>query len=224
MRKFTILAAVALGVFSIGLPAQATNVPVSNPSFEFVPPTNTSCCTWGDFPNPALYPTDSTWVASSGYAQGGYATNGVGDHFTYSPDGSGRYLYLSNVGTITQDLNITLTPGEQVSLTFYDGRDRSAASGYCCEIGGGVLAASIMVGAQTVTQNYDTTAVASDTWYKETLTTTVTTGGDLSIKFATVSATPWLDAVSVDVTPEPASLGVLGLGALAFLGSRRRRV
>ncbi len=185
--------------------AGSIDVPVSNSSFEFVPPTNGSCCGWSDFPDPATYPSDSTWVASNGYGVGGYATNGVGDHFTYTPDSSSHFLYLFNVGSISQDLHTSILPGDKITLSFYDGNDRD----YQNHIGGGVMAATISIGGQTITQNFDTTNATPGVWNAESLSGTATVSGDLSISFATVGGTPWLDAVSVTlVTPEPTSLFV----------------
>jgi hypothetical protein len=231
VRRGFVACALTASFIVASLPAEGatiTPVPVSNSSFELVPSSNGSASGWGDFPDPALYSPASTWVASNGYAVGGYATSPVGDHFTYTPDASSRFLYLSDVGTITQDLNTTVKQGDIVTLNFFDGNDRANVDGYASHIGGGELTATIKIGTQTISQNFDTTNATPDVWIAETLSGAASSTGNLSISFATVTGTPWMDDVSVTITsvPEPSPLvalfGVCGMG-LIVLAVRRRR-
>ena len=162
-------------------------IPVLNGSFEITYPGDQ---TWSDghwmfIPSP--------WTASmSNYGRIRWTS-------TSMPALTNGGTWIANVANsnnvITQDLNISINAGDSLSVTFYVGRDNIGS--------GGVLQAAFMIGDTPFSQNFDTSTQAVNTWTNYTLTKTVTTTGNLSLRFSNVSGrVGWLDLVShVTLTP-----------------------
>jgi hypothetical protein len=120
-------------------------------------------------------------------------------------------------GWVNQDLGTSVNAGDILEVTFYVMSDNAA----------GVIDASFLVGdTPTVYSQTFNNPQNAGTWVPYTLTKTIGDGvsGNLSIHFANVSGRLWIDDVSnVNVTPEPATLGLLAFGGLAALRRRRAR-
>ncbi len=197
-------------------------VPVSNPSFEVLgPDLGGTGGDWHAFPDPSTNSPASTWTASGGYANP-YVENRVGDHFPSAPDGSNNVLYLPNAGTITQNLNYTVTAGETVSLSFYAGYDGTSANPL---LPPGSVTGTIQIGSQIAPETFALSSGISQNWYLETVTAIAASGGNLTISLAPTSGNPWVDAVSVSVSPvpEPSSLVLWSFAAAALFQAARRR-
>ena len=163
----------------------AEYIAVQNGSFEI---TNPGDQTWSDG-NWAFIP--SPWTTNlTNYGRIKYSSAPVG----FPVLGSGN-TWMANMMNSANWINQSLgsqsfSAGETISVTFYLCRDSS---------GSGILQASFMVGADTYSQTFDTTAQTVNTWQSYTLTQTIPTAvtANLSLKFANVSGKAgWLDNIS----------------------------
>lgn len=220
--------------------AQAAVITVANGSFETgVAPLGAGEGNDAWSPLPASAPGVWEYTANGSSPYGVYGVDTTvhppqtGAHFYTAADGN----YVLNLGAaadgstpkqITQALPYTVTAGDVFTLDFYVGKGRQSNSG-----GAGDLTASILVGGINIATNNtaiatgDLTGNTTDTWYHKTVTGTATGTGALSISFApnaTAGGAPWIDNVTMSVSPavpEPASLGLLSLAGLALV--RRRK-
>ena len=99
---------------------------------------------------------------------------------------------MSNMGTISQDLGVTVNAGDTLTITFAGGRALSSAS----TAAGGVFSCTLKVGNASNTVQANTTSLANGTWQSYENTWTATETGTLSIEFSNVSGTPWIDNIS----------------------------
>ena len=139
------------------------------------------------------------WIGQNQYGRA-YRPN-----FAGVPALAGGGVQMANMNdpafnVITQDLGSqTFNAGDTLSVTFY------VCSG---SLGGGVLQASFLIGANTYSQSFDTTTQTANTWQSYTLTRTIPAGvtANLSLRFSNVSGRAgWLDLIS-DVTLTPAGM------------------
>jgi len=194
------------------LQAAPITVPVQNGSFETVGAT---AAPWSYFP--ATTASNWAYTATSQYSI--YKAEPTNPDASFQQAAEGTHVLNTVAATVlSQDLHYTVNPGDVVTLTFALGQ--SLRSPYT---GGGSIEARILIGAVTAVQQFTVgTGTTKGNWYDKSFSYTATSGGNLSIAFASVSDTPWLDNVGVTVTvPEPAGLGLLALGGLALV--RRRR-
>ena len=233
-HKFKVLAAsaavaVAGLVASSASVALAAPITVANGSFETC--TKMAVGDGGDASGNGdswnTLPADGVWVNTvKPYSVYGKATTLAADvHFMNAADG--KYVLNTGAavgtGTISQVLTTyTVVAGDVFTLEFDVAKGLKGDSP-----GTGTLLAEIMVGSNTIaTDNNFATTVAAGDWDHKTLTGTATTTGALKIVFGNgnVASTPWLDNVTMSVSPavpEPASLGLLSLAGLALM--RRRK-
>jgi hypothetical protein len=133
-----------------------------------------------------------------------------------SPNGA-NYIAIetesaSTAGTIEQTIG-SLVVGSRYTLMFYVGEEN------------GPITWTVSLGGTTLKTVTDSTAGWNTTPIAVTFTATPSeSGGLLAFAASTTSGSPpiaLLDGVSI---PEPASITLLGLGALGMMGLRRRRV
>ena len=173
------------------------------------------------FENPALGsgfregnpPTSWTAVGSSGTSGGGIVTNGSAYGNTAAPDGT-QALLLKNSGGVTQQLS-GFTQGSSYTISFD------------AEVRGSTLGPNpiqVLVDGTALSINGSTTlSPASSSAYTAYTTAPFTAGSATpTLEFlglATTDLSSFIDLVTV--TPEPASLGLLGFGAFGLLARRR---
>lgn len=122
---------------------------------------------------------------------GNYELSQDPGHMGVSADGEWSGL-MSNMGTISQDLGVTVNAGDTLTITFAGGRALSSAS----TAAGGVFSCTLKVGNASNTVQANTTSLANGTWQSYENTWTATETGTLSIEFSNVSGTPWIDNIS----------------------------
>lgn len=183
--------------------ASAITIPVNNGSFE-MPGASSSAPGWANLGagwNPANNNNDF---------QENDLTNFPGEHLTtISPCGGVWYALMNgNIGSISQDLLTNVNAGDTLSMNFYGGRGRDGSS----TVDGGIFTAAFMVGSTAYSMPVDTTVLPENSWQSFTLSRVITNSGDLSLQFNAVSGDPWLDNVSVALTPaSPYSIWIAGI-------------
>jgi hypothetical protein len=169
-------------------------VMVGNPSFEITVQGSYHNNGWNTLPQPGAWVGGGTAFDTLNPALGG--------HFSQVPDGT-NCCYLVQTGPISQDLHITNNAGQTVTLAFYEGRAND-------NLGASVssLSATIKVGTQSFTTNFNDSTVGSGAWALRSFFWTAPTGGDLQIAFTNLANNSFLDNVSVSVTPLRPKLGI----------------
>lgn len=196
---------------------------VTNGSFET---TTGSTVTSGEWFT--LQPNTGWTGGTSPYAI--YKTNNGGGFFLTPnvPQGI-NVLNLSAVSPISQNVG-TVVAGEQITLDFAVGRESGSNGSY----NGAITVDLLLNGDLTpfATQTFTLTAgdfPAAGRFVDRSLLATATGAGTVTLRFSNggtdANSRVWLDNVAITSelpeVPEPASLGLLGVGALALL--RRRR-
>jgi hypothetical protein len=201
---------VALAVFMLfGSQATAQNL-VENPSFES--------------------PTVDTGSANDVWFRFGSGASGTSAESTVMPRTGARHMELNLIGTnqfagVFQNLNMTVNPGQIVNL-----------SGFARNASGAPFAATQEIklewqGMPNPPQNrLDVLTLGSN--YEMFSHTGVAPAGTtgLVVTYAISSFGPGqgnslvhLDDVTVRIIPEPAAVGLLGLGSLGLVACARRR-
>jgi len=211
MKYTKILSLAAFASFGLSAGSAAivpVDVPVGNASFET---TGTDIA--GDPQYWHNLPAGGDWTKSSGAGFDIYDTSPSGDHLDSAPDG----VHVLNLNaTYTQDLEYAINVGDVITLDFWVGRSLTNASGN--------LTASILVDGLGVNDTFTNPNSIAGAFTAHQTQFTATSSGNLSIQFAKVSGTNFIDAVSVNVVPEPGSFALIGgCFALASVMLRRRR-
>jgi arylsulfatase A len=111
-------------------------------------------------------------------------------HLSAVPDGDWIAL-MSNMDTITQNMDKTVEAGHTVDVTFSGGRAKESVS----TAGGGVFTCTFIVGGTRYPMTADTTLLPPNSWQTYTHSVTIANTGDLTLEFKSVSGTPWIDHV-----------------------------
>ncbi|KAB2642916.1 MAG: hypothetical protein DVB26_01175, partial [Verrucomicrobia bacterium] len=116
-----------------------------------------------------------------------------GGNFTKVPDGDWIALVsaddVSSTAPLLQNLGESMVAGDTLSVTFSLGRAKDTK--------GGQGVAFFKVDSTLYSMDFDTTALAADSWKTFTLTKTITNPGVLSLGFyGTSKANSWLDKIS----------------------------
>ena len=231
------VAALGIAVFGVaGVPgggvASASVITVLNPNFTnanvaentykgtppVTPGSDTVIPDWGSGP----------WQGSSGYAGSG-DRNFYNTYFAFT-DYTGAAIY--------QDVG-AMQPNTTYSLSVLVQGNNSPGWGYGSS--GRIALVNTAADSNTATQSSAGTLLASNSVEVAdpgtTITATYSTGsvvsGDLSIELSVIAPNPtvnsssteaWFTDVGLTAVPEPAALGLLGVGGLGLLLVRRRRM
>ena len=206
--KKTLFAALAMLTFAASQVA-AQNL-VDNPSFED--------------------PTVDTGSANDVWFRFGSGPLGTSSESTAQPRTGARHIALETGGAnqfagVFQNLNMAVNPGQLVTL-----------SGYALNAAGIPFAATQEIklewqGSPNPPQNRLDVLTMGDTYSQFThsgIAPAGTTGLVVTYAISTFGAGQgealvYLDDMSVTIVPEPATFGLIGTGALAFIGLARRR-
>ena len=172
-----------------------SDILVSNGSFETPGPLLGG--PWGEFGSPW-----SVINAPGNYQQIKAADGGA---FTSAPDG--LWVALINeddcpiTAPLTQNLGVSVTAGDTLTVTFHSGRQLGAV--------GGTGVAYFDVAGTKYTTAFDTSTLAAGAWQLTTMTQTITNSGNLTLGFYGTTGhgvNAWLDNISnVSVTSGPAA-------------------
>ena len=209
-----------MAVLAAAIVAAAANAQFVNPSFE----------------DPALSPGGYTTNGINGWTADLSASPLVGVWYSNAfsgPPPDGNQIGYTNSGAVAQQSSVDLSVG-QTDLTMFFGHRSDGVFGIGTwelwaggsvangSVTGGTLLDSVKVDESTLPigtfQQFDAsyTAAAGDPLIGQLLTARLTLTGGTQMDFDLV-------ALSVKPTPEPASMTVLGLGALALLRRRKLR-
>jgi hypothetical protein len=145
------------------------------------------------FENVGTPSTNGNWAEiSASWNDSGSGTNEVARK-AFSSESDGDWaVRLKTVGPIYQDLNVSVSEGETLEVSFYAGRAKDTL----VVAGGGVLESAFIVGSTRYSLSVDTTALPQDSWQQYTHNVTVSDSGPASIEFIRLSGEPFIDAVS----------------------------
>ena len=209
---FSSIAVLAAGVFAV--PAFASPI-VPNGDFE------TDAATFTAYPGYVGSPGNPSQVTDFAGPSGGYGVNpsGTGSApFRDNGNDSTNVLFIQSGGTTLTQTIPGFVVGDAYTLTFdYNARN-------CC---GGTPGITVALGSGTFTDPLDTPVGGTNPYHQGSLNFVASgTSQTLSInKFDAVagdSTALYDNFVITQNTPEPASLTLLGLGAVGLLARRRR--
>ena len=188
-HRLRMIFGLALALLGLSAPiATAGTIFVQNPSFET--PGDINSTYWAKI-------NSDYWIqgnAANAFCQQDIPLANTTDAGAFSTIPHGNYaVNLNGCGfSVTQNLNITVNSGDTLSVTFWGGRHKTQT--------GGPITATFTVGSTTYSQDFDTSALAANSWQQFTFTKTITNSGNLTLAFARSSAKtsgrPWLDDVS----------------------------
>lgn len=111
-------------------------------------------------------------------------------HMSQSADGVWSGL-MNKLGTISQNLGVTIDAGDTLEVSFYAGRSPVSTS----SSGGGEIECAFIIDGTRYPMSVDTTALAEDTWQLYTHTKTVSNTGNLVLEFKNVNGKTWIDDI-----------------------------
>lgn len=175
-------------------------------------------------------PTVNTGSANDVWFRFGSGAAGTSSESTVQPRTGSRHIALETAGPnqfagVFQNLNMAVNPGQIVTL-----------SGYALNASGAPFAATQEIklewqGTPNPPQNRLDVLTLLDTYSQFTHTGVAPAGTTgLVVTYAISTFGPgqgeslvYLDDMSVTIVPEPATLGLVATGVLAFVGLARRR-
>ena len=228
--KKTFLTAVAV-LFALSATAGAAGLAITNAGFEDPPMTegnyNYEIPGWDYIPTglggAGVWNPDATGAIFYGY--GGLAPEGLNVAWIESgwidntPDNPDDDDWTNVEGGIAQVLADTLTANTAYTLTVEIGNS------YYYDWGEGYKV-QLLAGGNLLAEDDSSLTPAIDTFETSTVTYTsgasVTPGQALEIRLLAKIGNGELDVDNVVLTPEPTTMGLLGLGALALIRRKRK--
>lgn len=218
IKKLFVISLLCLGCMALSGPVWADSVSITNSSFEIANPLNLGCGTGCAF-NPGPVPG---WTTTSG------GTWKPGAYFPSVPDGS--LIGYANAGSsISQTLSDSVLANSFYTLSAFVGNRGD-------QYGNGtftIFLDTILNGNTTTLCSFTGSAsgIAAGTFQDETCSFSsgsIVPTGNLFLQFSALTGQLDIDNVSLTVrpvvnTPEPGSVGLLGMGALFLLAVFARR-
>jgi len=226
MKKRTVLTVVAAVLFALSASAGAATIPIVNPGFEAPVYADgaygpTDGWTLGYY----TLPDTTTWVSGGTDEAGGFNPAADADYGGVAPEGENVVYTSSFAGYdsgLSQILSATLQANTQYELSALVGNPVIYNEGWTADYRIELLAGGVLLGSAG-----GASPMTDERWSKAVLTYNSGAAPDqlgeaLEIRLLAVDFTDWYEVHydNVVLIPEPATLALLGLGALMLKRKR----